>query len=187
MGPLAWLLGAGVVGGGIYLVKHNQKTAASPSLASGSLSASASAPVPQVAAVATAPGSPPAALPASTPPVASNTGNSVVDDVVNFLNTADDVITNAAATGDFPVTAVVSTKDTGTAGQLRVRSTPSTSGKEVGTVAHGSLVEITGPAVQGDGTQAGGWAPVSQGSLTGFASMAFLDTDASAVQAAGGS
>lgn len=71
---------------------------------------------------------------------------------------------------DFPKSATVATSST----PLTIRNAPSASAGKVGSAAKGSTLQITGPAQIGDGTQSAGWAPVSQGATTGFASLNFL-------------
>lgn len=56
---------------------------------------------------------------------------------------------------------------------LKVRDQPTTSSNVLGTVAKGSIVQITGGVVGGAGSTSG-WYPVQQGNLTGFASADFI-------------
>lgn len=115
----------------------------------------------------------------NTPPQPILPGTDPISNAVNAVaSTVDDILNAATAAGQFPVTAVVTT-DTD---PLNVRPSPATTGTPVGQFAKGAHVLITGPAVIGDASQAGGWAPVSGqdantgASISGYASMAYLDT-----------
>lgn len=57
---------------------------------------------------------------------------------------------------------------------LNVRDRPSTDGKVVGKVARNTIVDVTGPVVQGKGSVKG-WAPIRQGNIVGFASVDYLE------------
>jgi hypothetical protein len=145
------------------------KAATNASIAAGGASASGSGsvtlPPVTIQGNATQP-SPAPALPTAQEP-------SQLDDVLGSLqNAADDILAAAGATNSFPVQAIVATNTD----PLNVRNAPNKNAPIVGKLAKGSGVNITGPAVPGDGSQTGGWAPVQQGPIVGFASMAFLDT-----------
>lgn len=78
--------------------------------------------------------------------------------------------------GQFPITATVTTQTD----PLNIRSGPSLGATVVGTSGGpGTTLFIEGAPVAGDGTQAGGWAPVlASDGTTGYASMVYLHAGA---------
>ena len=62
-----------------------------------------------------------------------------------------------------------------TKGPLNVRGTPNKTGVIKGNVNKGTIVDITGPIVRGDGSQKAGWAPIKQGGITGYSSADYLE------------